>query len=394
MLTIPKELEAFRAKAQKAIWPIAPLTKDTNCEGSFSVFGQQDSLEKDLPPYYLIYFLLVEFLGFEDLGKGEKTAWTIPIDYKQNPFFVSYRKFGVRILGHPAIAGESQSQAKEIIKLIKKGVIAAEPFFEWKAEQAVKKSKLNVVNNSRDLFERYKYFLNEFKKFSDATTELTDSKKSGARESHQDQKGDCRFYYLDYRQKAKWYALAAIDAFFSWTEHIFVHIAILMGRVASGEQVAELAEADWQEKFKCVLDVSDPKVKPFYDELIQIRRQLRNYMAHGAFGKGWQAFKFHSEAGAIPVVLTHKSEGAKFSFAGLFGFEEIEAIRIIESFIEQLWADEREPARIYIQESDLPLILPKAIDGTYENAMQSLEAMNELVDRLSWHFYSAENMEW
>ena len=38
-------------------------------------------------------------------------------------------------------------------------------------------------------------------------------------------------------------------------------------------------------KFKAALDISDPTLKRYYDELMSVRNQVRNFVAHGAFGK-------------------------------------------------------------------------------------------------------------
>jgi hypothetical protein len=101
--------------------------------------------------------------------------------------------------------------------------------------------------------------------------------------------------WVGLKKQAGWMALAAIDAFFSWTEHIFIHLAILNGRLTSGEQVAALAKADWQHKFKQALDLNEKETKVLFDDLIIIKNQLRNFIAHGAFGKNGEAFHFHSE---------------------------------------------------------------------------------------------------
>ena len=87
-----------------------------------------------------------------------------------------------------------------------------------------------------------------------------------------------------------WYALAAIEAFFSWTEHAFIHLAILQGKLTVGTQVAELAEDNWNAKFKAALDISDKETKEHYDKLLDLRAQVRNFVAHGAFGKEGKHF--------------------------------------------------------------------------------------------------------
>jgi hypothetical protein len=75
-------------------------------------------------------------------------------------------------------------------------------------------------------------------------------------------------------------------------------------------------------------------------------------------------------------------------------FDDAKAIEAIQNFIAYLWSGPREIARIYIQESGLPLILPMARDGTYKKAMSSLDEMISFVDHLSRQADDAGNMDW
>ena len=189
-----------------------------------------------------------------------------------------------------------------------------------------------------------------------------------------------------------WYALAAIEAFFSWTEHAFIHLAILQGKLTVGTQVAELAEDNWNAKFKAALDISDKETKEHYDKLLDLRAQVRNFVAHGAFGKEGQAFRFHSGAGSVPVLLTNDRDH-HVSFTGRVAFDEASAMSEIGSFLDHLWAGALAPARHYLS-SVLPSILSYATDGTYARAMQSEEDMLSFVDDLTRRFEQAADMAW
>jgi hypothetical protein len=158
--------------------------------------------------------------------------------------------------------------------------------------------------------------------------------------------------------------------------------------------VSDLAEADWETKFKTALDINDPATKAFFDHLIEIRRELRNFVAHGAFGKKGQAFHFHSTAGAVPVVLPYKAGSRRFKLAGADYFDHEAAITVIEQFVGHLWSGPRNLARMYIQERGLPLILPMATDGKYAMAMSSQGAMKSLIEMLHYQSDQAANMDW
>jgi hypothetical protein len=209
--------------------------------------------------------------------------------------------------------------------------------------------------------------------------------------------GTCTRYHrpsFELFRNAGWLAMAAIDAFFAWTEHIFIHLAILQAHITSGAEVSELAGAEWKTKFKRALDIDDPDMKVHFDELINIRRQFRNFVAHGAFGKGGEAYRFHSSAGAVPVAFDYTSSKPRYSLSPELAFDDAQAIAAIERFIAYLWSGPREAARLYIQESGLPLILTMAQDGTYKAAMSSVEDMSELVAGLSREADDAANMDW
>ena len=83
-----------------------------------------------------------------------------------------------------------------------------------------------------------------------------------------------------------------------------------------------------------------------------------------------------------------------FTFIGESAFDEKTALSTIEDFIVHLWSGARTPARRYIQEACLPLVLTFASDGTYERAMKSSEAMEEFVDGLVRAMDDAANMDW
>jgi hypothetical protein len=43
--------------------------------------GARSNAGRSLPPYYLVYFLLVNLLKFNDLGQSEKVSYSIPVEF-------------------------------------------------------------------------------------------------------------------------------------------------------------------------------------------------------------------------------------------------------------------------------------------------------------------------
>jgi hypothetical protein len=390
---VPQDFAEIQRAALEAIAPIRPTDDKTKARKDTLFSARRSRAGQMLPEYYLVYFLLVELLGFRNLGKFEKLAWSVPIDFGGKAYLIEHRKFGIGVfVQDPEI---DEPACEQIVKLINQGVEAAKPYFAWLAEQAVRGSKLNVVNESSDLFSRYQYFLKKYRDIWDEAERRSEDKVAErGTASDSSQWTSVSFPAHALRKQSQWMAQASIEAFFSWTEHVFIHLAILTGKARTGSDVATLAVSSWYKKFACALDLDDDHTKDLCEKLSTIREQLRNFMAHGAFGKRGEAFRFHSGAGAVPVLLTEERGHYGVTIDGGIAFDESSALKVIEEFIAHLWSGQREPARIYIQESGLPLVLTMANDGTYLSAMRSTAAMDEFVRDLSQQFDNAANMDW
>ena len=246
---------------------------------------------------------------------------------------------------------------------MKRGIGAARRYFDHLAAEAVTGKQLNVNNNCSWLFGRYTYLRDLFKEKA-ATVQNRSLYNAQETETVLEDGRSIKSFTLNYSdaEEAKWIGVAAIEAFFSWTEHVLIHIGILLGKLKTGADVSAMADKEWSEKVKVAIDLSaDKEMRDIYEELLEIRRQVRNYMAHGAFGKQGEAFQFHSGAGAVPVNLTGRDSGLSMWINP--SFEESRAIDVMESFIKKLWEGERAPAKIHLDDSDLPVILSHASDG-------------------------------
>ena len=387
MKNTPFNRSATHEAVTRAVYPLQ------SGDGKTYFYGTRTDAGHELPPYYLVYFLLVDLLEYPCFGRQEKIAWSVPVQLNGQLFIIEQRKLGFGVFCNPNEVYEEQ--AKEVVALIQKGVRAAHPFFDLIAANAVNQSKVSLINKSTSLFNRFEFFLTQYEHVSEEARQQADEKIV---ETKQLKEGvtvtSYHFPVFELERNAKWFALAAIDSFFSWTEHMFIHLAVLLGKIVTAAEVADLAEAEWTAKFKAVFILNKRDTKNIYDDLVLIRRQLRNYMAHGAFGKQGEAFTFHSAVGAVPVLLPHKSDANRFTIVGELAFDERAAIQVIKRFITHVWNEDREPAYHYIQESGLPTILTMAADGRYQAAMQSVEDMKYLIDYLNYSFDMAANMDW
>jgi hypothetical protein len=391
--SLPQELEWVRQAALKELGPLRSASPGIGGETNFIFGGHRSDAGRKLPEYFLVYFLLVDLLGFHDLGQWEKVSWSIPVEYCGKYFLIDYRKFGVGIfINNP---DEDEDIAEQVTTRIQKAIKKAQPFFEWLARRAVDDSSVNLRNNSLSLFQRFQYLRELY--YSKIYEEI-ERKDEQLVTFCQDEEGEIleviKFPKFRLRKEASWIAISVIEAFFSWTEHIFIHLALLAGKIESANEVADLAADNWPNKFKAAIDISDAKNKRLYDDLKQVREQLRNHVAHGSFGKDGEAFDFHSATGSVPVMLPHCAKNKKILLRHGLEFDTEHAITIIDDFNAHIWTGANAPAKIYIQGSILPIIMPLIKTGVYAEAMLSVENMTSFVEYLENLFDDAANMDW
>lgn len=117
--TIPDDLIPMREAALRAIQPLRPANESTRTDGQFLFSAGRTKAGQQLPPYHLVYFLLVDLLGFRDLGQWEKVAWSVPVDYKGKAFLIEHRKMGLGVFAHNP--DDAEDDARQIVTLIQKG---------------------------------------------------------------------------------------------------------------------------------------------------------------------------------------------------------------------------------------------------------------------------------
>lgn len=376
-------LEKTYENALRAIAPIEKPQSENFGSGNMMVFRGIPHNE-----YYLIFLLLADLLGFKYLGPSEKVAYIIPIEFEGHRHSIVYAKFGMRIEYHEGGDG------KAVYAALKKGMKVAKPYYLWRAEQASVSSDLNLISKCPQLWNKYAFL----KEQSETLMQKFETEKDNAVvKKGYNEDGSLRWTSVSYpayelRSQSLWLHETAVDAFFAWCEQALVHLAVLMGKLTSGKEIAELLKREFGEKCKLILDLSDADDKSSYDDIQDLRVQLRNYVAHGSFGKDGSTFQFHSRVGAVPLRILDNGDNSRFLF-GTDSSRDWESDHVrIESFVSRLWSGKRQPAKQYI-EKGLPCVLTYATDGTYQRAMQNDDEMRGLIEYLSRRIDDAANMD-
>ncbi len=331
--------------------------------------------------------LLVELLEYPYHGPFEKLAYIIPLEHNGIRYSVVYAKFGMRI------EYEKGGQPEEVYRLLRKGMKAAKRYYLWRAEQAASTSDLNLTARNVELWDKYEFLR---ARSTELFAEFEERKEEHVVENWTNDNGpsgmSIRFPAFQHLTEGQWTHETAVDAFFAWSEHALVHIAVLQGKLTTGVEITDLLRKEWAEKCKLVLNLTDADDKVVFDDMCILKSELRNFVAHGSFGKDGAMFAFHSQVGSIPLRVLDNAAQTEFTFGSRSAGNWEQDYERIDRFITQLWSRDRGPAKMYL-ESGLPTVLTYAVDGTYAEAMRDDEKMTEFVDYLHYEADRHANMD-
>ena len=78
--SLPTEFKTLVGRARAALAEVVPAGQPrSSAESKALMLSSRTNGGRSLPEYYLVYFLLVDLLGYKDLGQWEKVAWVIPV---------------------------------------------------------------------------------------------------------------------------------------------------------------------------------------------------------------------------------------------------------------------------------------------------------------------------
>ena len=145
---IPPNFREIRNAARAALGPLRSAADFSEADEDRLFNAKRTKAGAKLPPYYLVYFLLVELLGFDDRGEDEKVAWSLPVKFHDHVYLIDYRKMGLGIFAQRFPELDSETHAAEMVQLIDAASEIAEPYYNWRAEEAVRTSLEPVIDLS------------------------------------------------------------------------------------------------------------------------------------------------------------------------------------------------------------------------------------------------------
>ncbi len=315
----------------------------------------------------------------------EKTAWAIRLQFKGKPIRLEHGKFGMRMA---TVKPPGKRILNEFVRLLYKALPLTDKALQPHVEEQVRAGNVTVRNRHHLFRHRYEFLREEANgAFAQPSPDLGDLIRGALTERRAAISAD------PFKAEREGFFLggAAIDAYFSWLEHILLLILPFAKRDLVDPDLVEFIRANWRDKLKAIWNVSTSRErKKLYDSLLEIKERLRNPITHGGFDSSQSSLGVHMPyVGAIPANLSRFTEG-------MFPLQEAsfaDACQLFDRVDNELWEGDTSYGMTFA-DSGLDVAFDEGSRKEYLSAMTSHEDFCAWLDALSRHVDNLVNMDW
>lgn len=348
--------------------------------------------DEGLPPSYIVFLMFVVFLEYKFWGKEEKVKWTIPLKYKDIPFFFSERKLGFRLLTFQE-ENLPESFVNEMLSQINKGIKIADHMLQPYFHSLLQKGHITLANSYIKLTGMYDYFrINAQKSFD---KKLPKKRKSIDLKEGLEFIAERMNFRNEFDNRGFYYSAAMMDAFFSRLEHILVFALPFSELSLEKIDVSNFLKKRWMEKYKTIFDLeNDNEALKHFQVLSEIKDKYRNPLNHGFFQKNNASiFVQIPTMGAVPLNLANWEGNLHFSISpiALDLFENIS--KAFDDFDYFLKSSKLKYAIKYA-EAGFDISLDPVSIETLLKACKSDDDFDSYLEKMSYYYDMNANMDW
>jgi hypothetical protein len=337
---------------------------------------------KALPPYS-IFLALVTFSKFPYYGRSEKIAWSLPVRFKGVPYLISHQKFGLKI--HPANpAATNEELEAALIDRLLHAVRITDGLVKPFAEDQVRVGKVTIGNHGTLYRGKYEFFRAKAEECYEMPEQVAgeDPLITINRKLKMDREG---FFY----------ASAALEAYFSYLEHLLVLVLAFCNFDPAKDNLVEFITSFWTEKFKRIFDLgSDNEAERIYHSLLQIKEKFRNPLSHGGFDRDATTLHFHvSGLGAVPMSLSRYAESIHFGFNPIEAVSFKEVCEVLDR-AEEFFVTGPKRLEMHCVMSGIDVAFNERSVQEYQKATESYAAAEAFIEYRLSEMDNAANMDW
>src|ERR1043165_3618717 len=286
------------------------------------------SVGNTTPPAYIVAFLFLNILGYEDFGPSDKVWWHTFFSYRNRVFLVRDYKFGTWSLEsrHRNVPEEI---VKEIIAKIQSASRHADDLLERELRKEIDQENFWIENGYEWLRQTYEFYLAEARDARDQLR-LCAAKTVHGHGSVQDSVQRVVQHIGDLRQRETVLAYRAFPVFPSFFSLLEFLCDVFFAFQRPNTSFWEFRQQAWQDRLKMVVPLlpASDLVKN-YEKVVGIKSNYRNPLTHGLTNltKLLVPVRF---GGLVPMSYEHLAHTNKISDEVLS--EAVDAFEFILSY--------------------------------------------------------------
>lgn len=286
------------------------------------------SVGNSTPPAYIVAFLFLNVLGYEDFGPSDKVWWHTFFSYRGHVFLVRDYKFGTWSLEsrHRNVSDEI---VKQVVAKIQSASKHADDLLERELRKEIAQENFWIENGYLWLRETYEFYLSEARDARDQLR-MCVAKRVYGKASVQDMVQSVAQHIGDRRERETvlaYRAFPVFTSFFSLLEFVF---DVFFAFQRPNTSFWEFRRQPWQDRLKAVVPLSSSsEFLKNYEKVIRIKSDFRNPLTHGLTSSTTLLVPVRF-GGLVPMSYEHLTNTNKISDS-VFS-EAIDAFEFILSY--------------------------------------------------------------
>lgn len=283
----------------------------------------------EFPVPELVLFLLRNLMGWQWLGHGEKTRWTVLGSVEGEPVGFELRKFGFTILR----ADDVKTPTSRIIGQLKTALKDVEKLLEPHVRAQVAAGEALIVNRASEFEARYRFFRALAEKAYRKAARPVRRKRVDEAKAGFSAIIDQMNHAMALNHEGFFHSTAMVDAYFSALEHRLVLLRVFTGRPLGEGQLLKLLAAKWDEKLNSVLPTDgDRSAADLLGRMRRVKERIRNPFAHGGVeNDGGSIFVHLPTLGAIPANFSRFGDSVRFALLPIEADDHAEACTLFDA---------------------------------------------------------------
>jgi len=297
-------------------------------------------------PGYIVKFIFLNILEFQDYGFEEKAYWHTFFNFKGYNFILTDAKWNQWFIYGERTNAKTKAIAKEMEKRIIAAAALCDRFIEDSINRDEEKFDYTINNYYRKILPYYNFYAGKTKKIIGKMRRQRISKEKRIIKM----RNNIQKIILVNKEESELskFCFPLILSFFSLLEFLTLAFFIFEQKSISFNKFKKFQKDvgnDWKVGFKKVFDIENRDISKIYNNLISIKKKYRNPLTHGFVARE-SIFVLLPNIGKVPLSYKNLQNNIHYGFVEFTLDDAVNIMNVFDQFLNLI--NEKSPFKLYI----------------------------------------------